>query len=147
MQVCRGAYICFRINAPIFCCSIFFEECLNPQIRISKMVNEHTVDYHPSPSELTSRIHPLIFLWTPRGFISPEYLLNFFSNLFTPQWLRKSFESIVLRSLENRFVSQKIKYVHFYSRLQAKLSPRFLSSPLQTEGNYPFSQNGGGLWS
>ena len=53
-------------------------KCLNPQVRISKMVNEHTVDYHPSPSELTSRIHPLIYLWTAKGFIfSPEYFLNF----------------------------------------------------------------------
>ena len=48
---------------------------LNPQVKINKMVNEHTVDYTPpSPSELTSRIHPLIFLWTPKEFIfSPEY--------------------------------------------------------------------------
>ena len=50
-------------------------KCLNPQVRISKMVNEHTVDYHPSPSELTSRIHPLIYLWTAKGFIfCPEYI-------------------------------------------------------------------------
>ena len=52
IQVWRGAYIpYFKINAPIFCCSIFFEKCLNPQVRINKMVNEHTVYYHPSPSE------------------------------------------------------------------------------------------------
>ena len=56
---------------------------LNPQVRINKMVNEHTVDYHPSPSELTSRIHPLIFLWTPKGFIfSPECFLSFFKPVF-----------------------------------------------------------------
>ena len=47
------------------------------------MVNEHTVDYHPSPSELTSRIHPLIFLWAAKGFIfSPECFLNFFKPAF-----------------------------------------------------------------
>ena len=47
-------------------------KCLNPQVSISKMLNEPTVDYHPSPSEFTSRIHPLMFLWTPRlwGFTS-----------------------------------------------------------------------------
>ena len=47
------------------------------------MINEHTVDYHTSPSQLTSRIHPLIFLWTFRGsslqiisliFLKPVYL-------------------------------------------------------------------------
>ena len=78
IQMCRGAYIpYFKINAPIFCCSIFLEECLNPQFRINKMLNEHTVDYQPSPLELTSRIQPLIFLWTSKGFISQEYFLNF----------------------------------------------------------------------
>ena len=30
-------------------------KCRNPQVRINKMVNEHTVDYHPSPLESTSR--------------------------------------------------------------------------------------------
>ena len=79
MQVSRDAYInCFKINASIFCCPLFLEEYLNPQLRINKMVNKHTVDYHPSPLPLTSRIHPLIFLWTPKGFISPIYFFNFF---------------------------------------------------------------------
>ena len=38
---------------------------LNPQVSISKMVNKHNVDYRPSPSELTSRIHSLMFLRNP----------------------------------------------------------------------------------
>ena len=105
------------------------------------MVNEHTVHYHNSPSELTSRMHPLMFLWTPKGFISPECFLNFFSNLFIPPWLQKNFKFMGLRLLENTFVSQKIESVRFYSCPQAKLYPRFLSSPLQGEGNYPFSPN------
>ena len=105
------------------------------------MVNEHIVNYHPSPSELTSRIHPLIFLWTPEGYISPEYLLNFFSNLFTPPWFRKSFKFMVLRLLENIFVSQKLNLFIFFSCPQAKFFPKFLSSPLQTEWNYSFFPN------
>ena len=105
------------------------------------MVNEYTVNYHPSPSEFTSRIHPLIFLWTPKGFVFPEYFLNFFSNLYTPPWLLQSFKCMVLRLLENTFVSHKIESVYFYPRPQAKLFPMFLSSPLQAEGNYPFSLN------
>ena len=47
----------------------------------SQLLNEHMVDYHPSPSEFTSRIHPVIFLWTAKGFISPEYFLIFFLKL------------------------------------------------------------------
>ena len=76
------------------------------------MVNEHIVNYHPSPSEFTSSIHPLIFLWTPKGLISPEYFLNFFSNLYIPPGLQKSFKFMVLRLLENTFVSQNTgKYI------------------------------------
>ena len=43
-----------------------------------------------------SRIHPLIFLWTPTGFISAESFLNFSWNLYIPLWLQKSFKFIVL---------------------------------------------------
>ena len=72
------------------CVKLFSEicmKCLNRQVRIKKMVNEDIVDYHPSSSELTSRIHPLIFLWTPMGFILfPEYFLNFYLNLYFAPW-------------------------------------------------------------
>ena len=125
IQVSRYVYISFfKINALIFCCSIFFEECLNPQIRINKMVNVHNDNYYPSLSELSPRIHLLKFLWIPRGFISPEYFLNFFSNLCIVPWLRKCFKFMVLRLLENAFVSQKFESVHFCSIPQAKFSPR-----------------------
>ena len=123
IQVCRGAYFpYFKINAPSFCYFIFFEECRNPQIRINKMVNEHIVDYHPNLSEFTSSIHSL-FLWTPKEFISPEYFLDFFSNLYIPPCVQKSFKFIVLSLLENTFVSQKPESVYSWS--QAKLSPGF----------------------
>ena len=150
IQVCRGVYIPYiSKSAPIFCCFIFFKECLNPQIKINKMVKEHTLYYHAGPSEFTPRIHPLIFLWTPKGFFSPKYFLNFFSNLYIPLWLQKSFKFIVLRLLENTIMTC----------LRAKPSPRFLSSPLQAGGNYLFPSNkvfwksvfpqqrGEGLWS
>ena len=50
------------------------------------MVNKHTVDYHPSPLQLTSKIHPLTFLWTPEGFISPESFLLWFSFKHAEVW-------------------------------------------------------------
>ena len=134
-SVQRRLYPLFQ-NPTIFCCPLFSENYLNSQVRINKMVNKHTVDYQPSPLQLISRIHPLIFLWTPtpKGFISPESFLNFFLNLYIPPWLWKSFKFIMLRLLENTFVSQKIESVHFYSCPQAKISPRFLPlSPRQKE--------------
>ena len=96
-----------KSTPPIFCCPLLFEEYLNPQIRINKMVQEHTVDFHPCPSKLILRIHLLIFLSIHKEFISPEYFLNFFSNLYIPPWLRKSFKFMVLRLLSNTFVSHK----------------------------------------
>ena len=116
----------------MFCCPLFFEGYLNPLVRINKMVNKHTVDYHLSPSELTSRIHSLMFLWTPNECICPSILsiVIFFSDLYDPPWLQKSFNFMVLRLLEKTFVSRKIESAHFYPCLQRKLSPpppRFLS--------------------
>ena len=79
---------------------------------MNEMVNEHTMDYHSRPSGLNSRIHPLIFLWFPQGFyLSPDFLLNFLSNLNIPPWLAKNLKFMVLRLLENALVSQKTKFI------------------------------------
>ena len=45
-------------------------------------------------------MHTLIFLWTSKGFISPESFLIFFLDLYIPPWLWKSFKVIVLRLLK-----------------------------------------------
>ena len=71
------------------------------------MVNKQTADYHPSLSELTAKIHPIIFLWTPEGFISAEYFWIFFSDLYNIQWLRKSSCVKITVNYVNTFVSQK----------------------------------------
>ena len=89
------------------------------------MVNKHTVDFHPNPSSSTSSIHPLIFLWTAKVFVSAESFFNFLLNLYIPPCLRESFKFMVLRLLANIFVSQKIEFPYFYSCPQAKLSPMF----------------------
>ena len=52
-------------NSSLSSSTLLFNKYLNPQVRINKMVNENTCNYHTSPSGVTSRIHPLIFLWTP----------------------------------------------------------------------------------
>ena len=93
------------------------------------MVNTHTVDYHPSPSHLISRIHPLISLWTTKRFISPESFFNFFLNLSIPPWLRKSFKFILLRLLENTFVSQKIDLLIFTHSPKQNSPPGFYNYP------------------
>ena len=135
MQVSRNAYInYFKINASIFCCPLFLKEYLNPQLRINKMVNKHTVDYHPSRLPLTSRIHPLIFLWTPKRVYLSRIFLQFFLIPVYPAMVAEKFKFMVLRLLANGFASQKIESVRFCLCHQAKLSPKFLS--LRT---YPYS--------
>ena len=80
---------------------IFFSdictECLNPQVRVNKMANI----LPPQFLKLTSKAHPLIFLWTRKGFEFPsEFSLNFFSNLYMAPRLRKSFNFMVLGLLK-----------------------------------------------
>ena len=61
---------------------------------------------------------------TTKGFISPEYFLNLFSNLYIPPWLWKSFKFLMLRLLEDTFLLMPLR----------KTLP-------QAEGNYPFPPN------
>ena len=56
------------------------------------MVNKHTADYRPSHSQLTSRIHPLIFLWTSEGFIFPEKYFEFFLKPVRPTMFSEKFQ-------------------------------------------------------
>ena len=87
----------------------------------------------------------VVFLWISNpifyGFIFPDYFLNIFSYLYIPLCLRKSFKFMVLRLLENAFVSQKIESVNFHAFKQNYPLWRFLSSPLQAEVNYSFPRN------
>ena len=71
-HVCRGAYIPY-LNShsppptpptpPFLLSTICLEECLNSQVKIKNANGKETYcRLLPSPSELTSRVHPLIFL-------------------------------------------------------------------------------------
>ena len=80
------------------------------------MVNKHTVNYQPSPSQLISRIQTLIFLWTPKGYISPESFSNFFLSLYIPPLLPESFKFIALRLLQ---VHLRVKKLNLFIFTQA----------------------------
>ena len=93
------------------------------------MINKRTVDYHPSPSQLILRIHTLIFLCTPKGFIFPESFLNFFLNLYIPPWLRKSFKLIVLRLLQIGLRVKKNWICSFLLMRPSKILPQLFTNP------------------
>ena len=106
--MCRDTCIpYFKINPPICCCPL----------------------YYPSPSQLISRINPLIFLWTPKGFISPESFLNFFLNLYIPPWLQKSFKFIVVWLLADILVNKNKKIVSVYFTHARKQKSSFYHYP------------------
>ena len=66
--MCIGAYIpYFKINAPIFCCFIFFEECLNSQVRIYKMVKNLLLITTLVLQNLFQGYTLLYFYWHLRG--------------------------------------------------------------------------------
>ena len=67
----------------------------------------------------------IIFLWTPKGFISPVFL-EFFPKPVYSTMVAKKFQIYSVKTTANTFVSQKIESVQFYLCPQAKLSPRFL---------------------
>ena len=104
------------------------------------MVNKNTVDYYPNPYHLVSRMHTLIFLYIPEGFISAEYFLGFFPKPAYSTLVAKKFQIYSTKITANIFVSQKIESVYFYSWPEAKLSFRFLSLSSKQMGSTHSSQ-------
>ena len=94
--------------------------------------------YHPSPSQLISRIHSLIFLWTPKGFISPESFLNFFLHLYIPSWLLKSFKFTVLSYC--KYICESKTWICSFLLMVPKIVPQIIIIP-QADGNCPFLLN------
>ena len=100
------------------------------------------------------RISIIIFLWTPKGFISPESFLNLLLNLYISPWLRKSFKFIVFRLLQIHLWVKKLNLFNF-THAPSKTLPQFLSlSPKQTriahstrtafsEDIFPWAERGG----
>ena len=48
------------------------------------MVNKYTVDYHPGPSELTSRMYPVIFFLDSYGVYLSRIFLEFVLKAVNP---------------------------------------------------------------
>ena len=112
------------------------------------------VDYHPSSSELTSRIH------TPKGFISPGYPLIFFLKPTYPTMVGKKIQ-IYGVNITWKYICESKDWIFSFSLTPpSKTLPQvFIITPSQAEGNYPFSpisvfwksifaqQKNGELWS
>ena len=61
LEVCTDTSISyFNNNVPFFCCHLFRR--ISEFAGQSQRNGKQTVDYHPNPSELSSKIHSLLFL-------------------------------------------------------------------------------------
>ena len=75
------------------------------------------------------------FPWTPREFISPEFFLNFFLNLYSPPWSHKSFK--VPRLLQIHLWVKKLN-LFIFNHAPKQNSPQIFIITLQADGNCPF---------
>ena len=129
--MCRGVYIHqFKINPLIFCCLL---------------VNKHIVDYELSPSQLVSRIHPLIFLWTTlilhisiyfyisKGFIS-RIFLDFFLKPIYSIMITEKFQIYSVK-ITGKYICESKNWI--CSFLLMAPSFRFLSTPPSGFWHYP----------
>ena len=129
VQRCLYAY--FKSMGPLSAVPSFLKIISTLKSGSAGMVNKHTVHYHPSPSQLTLRIHLPIFLWTPKGFITPESFLNFSLNLCILPWLRKSLKFMVLKLLANKYIFESKNWIcQFLIMLPSKNLPQvFIITP------------------
>ena len=80
----------------------------------------------------------IVFLWTPKGFISPESFLKFLLNLYIPPWLWKSFKFIMLRLLQIHLRVKKLNLFNFTHASMQNSPPGFYHySPGRRELHIP----------
>ena len=125
-----------KILHVLFCCPFFFKEYLNLQVIINKMINIVSItlkSFWINHKDKSSQISIDLL----RLYLSPEFLVNFLQKMCILQWLGKVFTFMVFRLLENACKGKLLNLDIFTLLLPlplstAKLSPRFLSSPLGT---------------
>ena len=83
----------------------------------------------PNIKQVYCQIPIIIFLWTPKGFISPESFLNFLLNLYIPPWLQKSFKFILLRLLQIHLWVKKLNLFNFTQAPNENPPPGFYHYP------------------
>ena len=111
------------------------EQLPNSQVRTSKMVD--SLDYHPCPSRLASRIHPFIFLKTPQGFTSLSRTLVEFSLKLLYSTMCGKYFQIYGVHIRRKCIDSR----HFYScPSQLKTHLQVFVITHQAEENYLFLQ-------
>ena len=123
-SVQRCLYPIFQNQCPHFLLSalfwkLFSENYLNLQVRINKMVNKHTVDYHPSPSQITYKSTSSHISMDSEGGLSLQNI----------SWI---FPKSVYSTI--RFKKINLFILSHAPNQKSPITP-------QAEGNYPFLRN------
>ena len=79
--------------------------------------------------QIYCQLPTIIFLWSPKGFISPESFLNFLLNLYIPPWLQKIFKFIVLRLPQINLWVKKLNLFNFTHAPKKNSPPGFYHYP------------------
>ena len=111
-------YPLFQNQSPHFLLSalfwkLFSENYLNPQVRINKIVSKHTVDYHPSPSQITCKGTPFHISLDSGGGLSLQNL----------SW-------VFPKSVYSTIPFKNLKLLILFHVPQAKLSRKFYHYPI-----------------
>lgn len=99
----------FQNKCPFYFACPFFKEYLNLEVRINKMENEHSVNPHPIPSWLTSRIQSRIFHKTFGVLSLSKHFLEFSVKAVYATMAGKFFIFMVFRLLVFRCVCKSKK--------------------------------------
>ena len=134
--------LCSRCLQPLFqnqisfiLLPLFFKEYLHPQVRVNKMLNKHSANYHSSPSGLSSRIHPPIFLKSLHAsYLSKIFVQFCLTCISHPGW--EIFSNLWCWDYwKIYFACQKIESRYFYSCLPKQNSPPGSYHHFQAEVN------------
>ena len=122
------------------------------------MVNKHTVDYHPSPSQLISRIHTHISMDSLGVYLS-RIFLEFFPKPVYSTMVVEKFQSYSVKIIAIHLWVKKLN-LFIFNHDPKQNSPQVFIIILQADGNCPFLPNnvfwryfflrrkgGRGLWS
>ena len=118
----------FQDQIPFILLSPYLKEYLNPQVSINT-VDKHSVNYHVSPSGLTSRMHPLLFMQCFNALSFSRRFVEYCVNSVYLTMVEEDFQNCGVQSNGKCFLRfKKIEIRHYYLCPELKLVPTFLSA-------------------
>ena len=106
---------------------------------MNKMVNKHTADYHPIPSESTSRIHPLIFLWALRVFSLTNISWIFCQTCISHHACRNFWIYGIIYYWKINLWAKKLNFFIFTHTPQAFCPQVFITTTLGRRNTFPLN--------